>query len=125
MDASTIIEILAAVASGSVAIAAFWNASRANRAQAAATVAQVKGASAVVEAGAYERAQRIYEGAIKRLQDQGDEMSQQVRTLGDEVEQLRTSNMELRQSNMDLKAEVGRLRRSNDQLTAELARFRG
>lgn len=110
LDTSLIVTILLGIATVTIAFASFRVASRANRAQSEAVVV-------AVDAGAYERAKSIYEGAIETLTDQVGEFRSQIVTLQADMRLLRDQSAELQ-------TEVARLRLSNDTLSRELAHFR-
>jgi predicted nucleic acid-binding Zn-ribbon protein len=107
VSADLIIEILLAILALGVSAAAFFAATRANRTQSEA-------AQKAVDAGAYQRAKEIYEGAIDTLKGQTAQLHAEVISLQGEVTRLRLQGTEL-------SGEVGSLRRVNDDLRAQIA----
>jgi predicted nucleic acid-binding Zn-ribbon protein len=105
-----IVEILLAFLALVVSGAAFFSSTRANRAQSEA-------AQTAVDAGAYQRAKEIYEGAIKTLEGQTAQLHHEVISLQGEVTRLRMQGT-------DLAGEVTRLRGVNDELRGEIASLR-
>jgi peptidoglycan hydrolase CwlO-like protein len=103
---SLVVEILLGLLTAAIAAAAFFAATRANRAQAQA-------ASVAVDAEAYGRAKAIYEGAIEALRSQTADLHEQVGALSTEVDRLRTANN-------DLSGEVDRLRSANSELKRKI-----
>lgn len=97
------VEACLGVVTVAVAYAALRGGRQANKAQALSE-------SKAVDAAAYGRAQGIYEGAIKQLNN--------------EVADLRAEVRNLRSSNAELAAEVTQLRNSNQQLVQELEHLR-
>jgi peptidoglycan hydrolase CwlO-like protein len=106
VSASLAVEVLLGLLTAVVAIAAFFSAQKANRAQA-------KASTIAVDAEAYGRAKAIYEGAIQALQSQTADLHAQVEQLGTEVSRLRSANT-------DLSDEVGRLRNANTDLKRKI-----
>lgn len=110
MSTSLLVEILLALLTIGLSAAAFFAATRANRAQASA-------AQTAVDAGAYQRAKEIYEGAIETLKGQTAQLHSEVLTLQGEVIRLRLQGTEL-------SAEVTRLRGVNDELRGQIQTMR-
>jgi chromosome segregation ATPase len=94
MTASLVVEILLGLMAAGVTSAAFFAATRANRAQSQST--QVS-----VDAAAYTRAKEIYEGALGTLRTE-------VESMRLEVTRLRESNDRLREEIAGLRQELGR-----------------
>lgn len=107
MSASSLIEAAVAVVTTSIAAAAFFQATKANRSQSQAAVT-------AIDAAAYERAKSLYESAIDTLNDQTTHLHDQVVNLQTEVSRLRSQSA-------DLQSEVTRLRVSNTDLKEQLA----
>lgn len=110
MSTSLLVEILLALLTIGLSAAAFFAATRANRTQAAA-------AQTAVDAGAYQRAKEIYEGAIETLKGQTAQLHSEVVSLQGEVTRLRLQGT-------DLSAEVSRLRGVNEELRGQIAILR-
>lgn len=111
MSTSLAVEILLGLLTAAIATAAFFAATRANRAQAQA-------AETAVDAEAYKRAKEIYESAIGSLKDQTRDLHDQVVNLQTEVSRLRTQSA-------DLQTEVTQLRSSNRDLRAQVSILEG
>jgi predicted nucleic acid-binding Zn-ribbon protein len=110
MSAGLLIEILLGLLAFGVSAAAFFSATRANRSQS-------DSARAAVDAGAYQRAKEIYEGAIETLRSQTAQLHGEVVSLQGEVTRLRLQGTELA-------GEVTRLRGVNDELRGQIASLR-
>jgi predicted nucleic acid-binding Zn-ribbon protein len=105
------VEILLALLATGLSAAAFFAATRANRAQADA-------AESAVDAAAYQRAKDIYESAI-------DSLKGQTRDLHDQVVNLQTEVSRLRLQSADLQTEVVQLRGSNADLRRHITILEG
>lgn len=106
MNAQLAVEVLLGLLTAVVAVAAFFSAQKANRAQAHAT-------TIAVDAAAYGRAKAIYEGAIEALQSQTADLHDEVGRLSAEVSRLRSANS-------SLSDEVGRLHNANNDLKRKI-----
>lgn len=111
MSTTLAVEILLALLATGLSAAAFFAATRANRAQAEA-------AETAVDAAAYQSAKGIYESAITSLRDQTRDLHDQVVNLQTEVSRLRTQSA-------DLQTEVIQLRSSNRDLRAQVSILEG
>jgi peptidoglycan hydrolase CwlO-like protein len=96
------IPICLGIITAAVTVSAFRLSTGANKTQA-------KAATAAVDAEAYDRAQKIYEGAIDTLKGQVSDLTLQVDRW--------------RESNQSLEREMIRLRNSNNELSRQLANF--
>lgn len=106
MNATLAVEILLSLLTIGLSAAAFFAATRANRAQSQA-------AKTAVDAAAYERAKMLYESAIDTLKGQTTDLHDQVVSLQTEVSRLRVQSA-------DLSSEVTRLRSSNTDLREQI-----
>jgi chromosome segregation ATPase len=94
MTTALAVEILLGLMAAGMTAAAFFAATRANRAQSQAVQTSV-------DADAYKRAREIYEGALGTLRTE-------VESMRLEVTRLRESNDRLREEIAGLRAELGR-----------------
>jgi hypothetical protein len=108
MSDSLIVEILLGVLAVAIGVGSFLGASRAGKVQAIGLHEQV-------EAGAYERATNIYEGAITSMETQLKRLRVEIGDLDREV-------VKLRESNRLLSVQVADLTTANHELLAELGR---
>jgi predicted nucleic acid-binding Zn-ribbon protein len=111
VSTSLAVEILLGLLTAAIATAAFFAATRANRAQAQA-------AETAVDAAAYQRAKEIYESAIGSLKDQTRDLHDQIVNLQAEVSRVRTQSA-------DLQTEVTQLRNSNTELRRHISILEG
>jgi cell division protein FtsB len=108
MTDSLIIEILLGVLAVMIGVGSFVGATRATKVQAVGMHEQI-------EAGAYERATNIYEGAIASMEAQLSRLRTEIADLDREV-------VKLRESNRLLSVQVTELSTANHQLLTELGR---
>lgn len=108
MSDSLIVEILLAIVAVAIGIGSFVGASRASKVKAV-------GMHEEIEAGAYERARTIYEGAISQMEGQ-------LTRLRSDISQLDAEVVKLRESNRKLSVQVTELTAANRQLLVELGR---
>ena len=107
MSTALVVEIILGLLTAAIAGAAYFAATRANRAQSDAT-------KMGVDAAAYSRARELYESAITA---QGSSLRGQITDLSAEVTRLRLQGV-------DLSAEVTRLRLQGADLSAEVTALR-
>jgi predicted nucleic acid-binding Zn-ribbon protein len=105
MHPSDIAIVLLGLMTVCVAFVTFRQAQRANRAQS-------EHAAKVVDAEAYERAQALYESAIRTAVDESRRLRSEVAVLHDEVGRLRTEVDRLQATNAALLREVADLKRA-------------
>jgi ABC-type phosphate transport system auxiliary subunit len=98
-----IVEVLLGLITPIIGVIAFVAASNANKNQAKAQMS-------AVDATAYERAQKIYEGALATLRTDLEDMRQETKRLRDSNDRLSESNDRLRAEISDLRAELVRMR---------------
>src|SRR5258708_13398008 len=82
-----------------------------------ATKGQADGVVVAVDAGAYSRAQEIYESAIETLKSQTKQLHNEILDLQGEVNRLRAQST-------DMQIEVSRLRMVNEDLSGEITRLK-
>lgn len=111
MNDSTIIEILLGVLAAAVGAGSYLGSGRAERIKAV-------GVQQGIEADAYSRAKKIYEGAINSLEEQ-------LSRLRTEMVELQGEMAKLRRSNMELQGQVIELQATNQSLLREIHQLRG
>lgn len=104
MSTATLVEILLGLLTAAIAYSGYTSARQATRTQARAAIV-------AVDAGAYERAREIYEGAILQMRSDMETVKEESSSLRKSNTELRDSNEKLRESNRALSAEVTALRR--------------
>jgi small-conductance mechanosensitive channel len=119
MNQSLVVEILLGVLAVMIGVGAYLGAARANRATEVT-------ARYAIDQKAYERAQMIYESALKVSEQQVEGLRARVATLEGRVQSLTEANYtldaqlaHLTVSNRTLAGEVDRLRSHNDRLENE------
>ena len=111
MSAQEVTNILLGLLAVALPSATFLYASRANRVQARAEATKAAIEEKGVDALAYERAAKLWQGLIDSLRIQVDRLEESNRRLEDEVSTLRESNSGMVGEVISLRAEVATLRR--------------
>ena len=102
MTGDTVVQVLLGLLVLAVGYTGFVTASRATRSQAAS-------ADRAVDAGAFERARQIYEGALETLRDELAATRSDLLSARSEISGMREDSLKLRQEITRLRAQIARL----------------